>query len=179
MRRRNRFSVPRSSRTPVTQTTAVLKRTSRCAACSQKILAGETAVKVRLGIRFRKPCTSCSFAPKGNRKYHPACLPADLNKAMGYDPSHFNQYAPPPPQQTVAPPPRPPTFEDLALGSLLALEKALAFKRVAPNKVAEVEAALEKYKKIKARALRPGTPAEGEVAVSMAIQQLVKLVFAA
>jgi hypothetical protein len=180
MRYRNRFR--RSAAPAVTVKTVFPKRAGKCAGCHGRIDPGTEARQLRLGKKYRATCTGCGRVPVGKKKYHISCLPADVNKAMGFDPNKFqvpNPYAAPQPAAKVAPPPKPPTFEDLALASLLALEKALAFKKIPANKVDEVEKALAKYKNIKARALRPGTPAEGEVATSLAIQQLVKLVFTA
>jgi hypothetical protein len=164
----------------VTVKTVFPKRAGKCAGCKQRIEPGAEARQVRLGKRFRLACTGCGKVPVGKKKFHPTCVPADLNKTMGYDPSRFVT-APvyTAPTHAVAPPPKPPTFDELALASLLALEKAMAFKQVSAKNAPAVRDALAKYQKIKARALRPGTPGEGEVATSLAIQQLVKLVFAA
>lgn len=179
-RRRHRFQRP--SKSPISTKTVYPKRTGKCAGCGQPIAPGTQCTQVRLMKKYRFPCDSCGKVPVGKKKYHDTCVPADLNKAMGFDPAKL---APPPnpyaravsSTPAVAPPPKPPTFNELALAALLALEKAMAFKQVAPEKKKEVEAAIAKYKLIKARALRPGTPAEGEVATSLAIQALIKTVF--
>ncbi len=169
----------------VSKTTGLRRSPGKCRACGKKFTIGESIVLVQLRKVYRTPCATCGKKPIGKKKYHAACVPTDLNKAMDFDPAKvpppFDPYAQPipPPVAKVAPPPKPPTFNDLALGALLALEKAMAFKVVPPAKKAECEAAIAKYKLIKARALRPGTPQEGEVATFLAIQQLVKTVFTA
>lgn len=178
--RHSRFR--RSAVPPITTKVVRPKRTGKCAGCGHAIVAGTDAVQLRLAKKMRFACAGCGKVPVGKRKYHVGCVPTDVNKAMGFDPSKVPSVSDPWARAAaprVAPPPKPPSFEDLALASLLALEKALAFKTIPAAKVAEVEKALAKYKNIKARALRPGTPAEGEVATSLAIQQLVKLVFTA
>lgn len=72
--------------------------------------------------------------------------------------------------------------EEAAMAALLGLENALVARvretlksGAAPSP--DMDRAFVKYQKIKELALRPGTGAEGKVALRMAVLELVKLVF--
>jgi len=153
---------------------------TRCHGCLLHINIGDPFVRLRLQKRFRFPCATCTVAPKASKRYHTACEPVDKHKAMGFDPNvHGHAPATPLPNGgAVAPPPRPPTVEETALLALIALETALVTRAAHKGVTPELESAFKKFQGIKARVLRPGTPAEGEVATSLAIQQIVKLVYA-
>lgn len=157
-----------------------LKSRRKCAGCSIILTTDEPVVRLRLKKVFQQPCLSCSHKPTKLKFFHVACCPSDVNLAMGFDPNLAN--ATPPPASRVgapvAPPPKPPTFEDAALASLVALEHALRIRASKMTITPEVEAKFKTFQGIKARVLRPGTPAEGEVATHLALKRLIDLVFA-
>jgi len=141
---------------------------------------GDTYVKLKLGKRYATPCPTCTLQPKTSRRFHTACVPTDLNAAMHFDPNAWaarHTYATPPPTTQAAPPPKPKGYGELCLDSLVVLEAALVAKARERGLTEEMKTAFKTYQGIKARVLRPGTAAEGEVATSLAIQRLVKLVF--
>lgn len=160
------------------------KRT--CAACKQHIILGEECLRIMIKKAFRElcqpsACVTCGTITKVRRvkRFHIACSPADHNKAMGYDPGVHGTTPPASSAHTATPPPKPPSQDTLDLAALAALEATLFERLRSKGKLTdEVRAAFSKYKKIKDRALRPGTPGEGEVAMNLALQQLVKLAFA-
>lgn len=182
-RRGRRFGTNKGA---VLQSSLTAKRKAKCRGCHQTFEAGDAVVRLRLRKNFRKPCVTCNHKLLGVRWYHPQCVPVDINKAMGYDPyaTHTATHtAPPvaPPSSTVAaPPPKPQTAQDAQLAALLAIENALK-RRLAENpalkKNAELDAALKTYNGCKARALRPSTPAEGIVALKMALKRALDIVF--
>lgn len=175
-----RFGHTAAPRTAITSSQVVVKRKTKCKACNGEISIGQVAVKVRLKKSYRLPCTSCGHKPVGAKRFHPNCVPSDLNQAMGYDPSKHVHNAPPASRAAaVPPPPKPPSASEAAVAALAALENALVLKvRDNPRAMTpELEKAFNRLQGIKARVVRPGTPAEGEVATSLALQQLVKMVF--
>ncbi len=64
-----------------------------------------------------------------------------------------------------------------AFEALAKLEDALVAKATEQGITPEMGTAFERFQKIKARALAPGTPGEGAVALRMATIELVKLVY--
>jgi hypothetical protein len=160
------------------QSALAAKKKSKCRACGLPFQIGENVIRLRLRKSFRAPCTTCAHKLLGVKWFHPACVPPDINKAMGYDPNVAHVAAPDPHQ--VAPPPKPQSAADAGLGALLAIENALK-RRVAENpalqKSEELAATLKTYNGCKARALRPGTDAEGVVALKMALKRALDLVF--
>lgn len=191
----SRFRRGRSRRasSPVTESRTTARKRSKCKGCGLTFEKGDLVVRLRLRKTHREPCATCGHRLLGVRFYHPSCVPADVNKAMGYDPSKHVHNAPPA-AATVPPPPKPPTPHEAALSALVSLEHALTLKLARdprawvtvndaktgrPKRVLapEHEKAHARLQGIKARVLRPGTPAEGEVATSLALQQLVKMVF--
>lgn len=156
------------------------RRRGACKGCHSPIEAGDPIAKLTLRKIHRVPCGTCKHVPVGSKRYHVGCLPSDINAAMGYDPvararanahaAHTNVTAPPPPPKTQTP-------AEAALVALDALERFLIAKVKVKGITPEIEAQFKTYQNIKARALRPGTAAEGEVATSLALQRLVKLVF--
>lgn len=186
-RRRRRFGTRTAA--AVTQSTAVLKRKATCRHCNLEMAAGDTAIRLRLKKRFQVPCGTCGHLPTKLKWFHPACVPADINKAMGYDPNAAAQAHAQSVGQAVPPPPKPQTVQELSLIALDALEKTLIAKLSRDTNAWEVrngkrvlkaehEKSFSRFNGIKARVLRPGTAAEGETATSLALQQLVKLVYA-
>lgn len=178
---RRRFRRPRfgghAPKPAVSQRQVMPKKRTRCKGCGGWINPGETAIKLRLGKRFRHPCSSCKQQPPGAKKYHVQCVPADVNAAMGYDPAAHA--ARPVAAHSVAPPPKPPEPHEAALAALAALQHALVLKaaRKGDAFVKEIEGQFKTIQGLTARAVRPGTPAEGETAASIALQRLIKLVY--
>jgi hypothetical protein len=162
------------------------KRKSKCAGCGLSINVGETFLRLRLRKRFAVACAACSHVPKRAKRFHSACRPADVNAAMGFDPSKV--VAPPPfgaplhqkPSGAVPPPPKPPSPQEVTLAAIAQLEGALIAQLRSRQKA--MTPALEKefktFQGIKSRALRPGTPGEEQNAMSLSLQRLVKMVFA-
>lgn len=177
-RRRKRFG-----QGAVLQSTLTAKRKAKCRACHLTFEKGDTVIRLRLRKSFRQPCVTCGHKLLGVRWYHTACVPADLEKAMGWDPNAKQHAAPPPPTPSAAhqvpPPPKPQTARDAQLGALLAIENALS-RRLAEQPAlqqnVELAAALKTYNGCKARALRPGTPPEGVVALKMALKRALDIV---
>lgn len=171
----------------VTQSTCVLKRKSKCRGCGHSMNVGETATRLRLKKSIAaNGCPSCSRKLVKLKNFHPACCPADINKAMGYDPAAHT--ASTNPHASCPPPPKPKTSQDLDLEALATLEAAL-LARVRPKMrmnplthkmelPPDIEKAFKTFQNIKARVLRPGTPGEGEAATNVAIKRIVDLVFA-
>ncbi len=179
MRRRGRFGY--AQQRAIKEETRVVPKNQRCSGCNGFIVPGESAFRFMLSKRFRMPCTSCRNEPKRSRWYHIQCRPADINKAMGYNPNPTPITAAPPSTNggRVEPPPKPKNAEELKLDALVAMEAA--FKRLLVEKPAlqtskELEAALRTYNGCKSRALRPGTPQEGEVSLKMALKRVLDLV---
>lgn len=181
----------RPPRQPIIESKGVqAKRRTKCWGCSNKIEVGDPFVRLRLRKQHRNPCTSCGREPKGAKRFHVQCAPTDdagRNKAMGFV---AQQAAPPPPPFTgtpinrggnggaVPPPPKPPTFEEAALAAISQLEAALVLKVRGKKPSPELEGEFRKFQGIKARVLRGTTAGEQEVATSLALQKLVKMVFA-
>lgn len=173
---------------PVTQSTLAARKRGKCRGCGQYYEARETIVVLRLKKAYRAPCSVCGHKLTGSKRFHPNCVPSDINAAMGYDASKHVHNAPSSHTATVAPPPKPPSPRDAALSALVSLENALILKlRNTPNAwhvvngkrvlTPEWEKQFTTFQGIKARAVRPGTDAEGDTAVSLALQRLVKMVF--
>lgn len=181
--RRRRFGGPRrAASTPVMQSTGVqAKRKSKCAGCGQPINVGEQFTRLRLRKRYAIPCGTCSHMPKRAKRFHMQCVPADVNKAMGFDPTKHQ--APPSdpyarPSGAVPPPPKPKTAFDTTLEAMVMLEAALVAQVRERKKpmTPELDNAFKQFQNIKQRILRPGTPGEGEAALNVGLQKLVKLV---
>lgn len=117
-------------------------------------------------------CSACSgVIPKGEqavyirtrvRRYHLTCQPANPHAAVGAP-----MGAPALPSDPI----------EASLRALEALENALIVKVKKSGVTAELEKMFDTYQKLKAVALRPGTPAEGVTAMKMAVLQIVKAVF--
>ena len=181
---RRRYGGPRVRRSTkpavMTSTGVQAKKRSKCAGCGQHIQVGEAFTRLRLTKRYAHPCGTCHVTPKRAKRFHPTCVPADINTAMGFDPSAVHSAAPASRGGAVPPPPMPKTFEDVALESLVLLEAALILKVQRDRKTLtpDFEKQFKTFQGIKARVLRPGTLGEGEVATSIALQRIIKMVFA-
>jgi len=151
----------------------VMKRTGKCRGCGGVLTAGETVVRLRLKKTFQAPCNGCGHKPAKLKVFHTHCVPSDINRAMGVDPTR----APQAPGGAVPPPAKPQTPEDAALVALSALEHALKVRAARRGVTPELEKAFKTFQGIKARVLRPGTPAEGETAECIAIKRIVDLVY--
>lgn len=155
----------------------------RCHGCAGWINFGDPAKRFTLAKRYRLPCNSCGTAPHGSRWFHEQCTPPDINKAMGYDPSHVNPnaYVPPTAQAAAAPPPKPKTATDLKIESLLAFEAALAagLRDRSIVRTPELTKQLGTLNSIKQRIVRAGTPGEGEAATNVALKKLIDIIFVA
>lgn len=116
-------------------------------------------------------CTGCSgVIHKGEqalyirtrvKRYHLSCQPA-------------NPYAT---AATMGAPALPSDPMEAMLRALEALENALVVKAKKTGITPELEKHFDKYQKLKAVALRPGTPGEERVAFRMAVLEAVKAVF--
>ena len=179
---RRRYGGPRVRRSTkpavMTSTGVQAKKRSKCAGCGQPIQVGDAFTRLRLIKQHVHPCSTCHVTPKRAKRFHMTCVPTDVNTAMGFDPS----VAPTPAARggAVPPPPLPKSFEDVALESLVLLEAALVLKvrRDRTMLTPDFEKQLKTFQGIKARVLRPGTAGEGEVATSIALQRIIKMVFA-
>lgn len=67
--------------------------------------------------------------------------------------------------------------DTLALTALAACEACVVDAATRNGLNQELEAEWSRYQKLKSLALHPGTPAEGKVALKMALVQMVKIVF--
>ena len=176
-RRRRRFGFggaqPRSAVT-VSQKTA--RKPGKCAACGQPFAAGDVLIKLRLGKAYRQPCGQCHRKLKGVRNYHPTCQPTNPEEAMGLDPAAAAA-ATPASGGAVPPPPKPESVEDATLAALVALEHAVIIRGARKGTTPEMKKQFKTFQGIKARVLRPGTPAEGEVAANLALKRIIDIVF--
>lgn len=191
MRRRFRhphFGSRQPRRNPIKETSGIQTgRGSTCQHCRIKIKPGEQYVRFQLAKAFRVPCATCGTTPKRAKRYHPACRPTDVNKAMNYNPNAASApFAPPPPTAqrdptggAVPPPPKPKSSAELRVESIILLEAALAAGIRERNvvKTPELSKAFEQLKDIKARIARPGTPGEEEAAINVAVMRAYKMVF--
>jgi hypothetical protein len=177
-RRRRRFG-HRGPRAVVTQSTAVLKRKSKCRGCGQTLNVGESVTRLRLRKSVAVVgCVTCSRRLVKLKNFHPACCPADINKAMGYDPAaHASQ--PVPPSHSVPPPPRPKTTTDLKIDAILMMEAALAagIRDRSIPKGPELDSELNKLNGLKQRIVRGSTPGESDAAANVTLKRLVDIVF--
>lgn len=195
---------PRRPRAAVTTMTVTQKRRVKCAACGQHIAANTQAVRARLRKIHRRQCPTCQQTPRGVKKFHPQCVPTNLEAFMGHNPTvappqpapapciHcFTMLSPghscmcqrqratftPPPTSRPAPAAKPVTEEGAALAALEAIEHAVLVRARKRGVTADVEKQFKTYQSLKSRALRPGTPAEGETAMSITLQRAIKMVF--
>lgn len=171
-RRRGSAAAVTSSSVPMPKT----KSRRKCAACNVHLDVGESVVRLRLKKRFQQPCSVCSHKPAKLKFFHAACAPADINRAMGYDP---NAGAGPIPNgNAVAPPPKPMTAKDAATAALVAIDKAIS-RRLAENRALqedkEFAAMYATYQGCKTLALRPGTDEESKMAMKMAMKKALNL----
>lgn len=170
--------------------TVVLKRKTKCRACLQAMAAGETAVRLRLKKSIAAVgCPTCSRKLVKLKNFHTTCAPVDINKAMGYDASAHQHVPTPgaPDTSSVPPPPKPKSQQDLNLEALASLEAALVCKVKPLLKLnpttrkmelpPDVEKQFKTLQGIKARVLRPGTEAEGEVALPIALKRIIDMVY--
>lgn len=152
------------------------RRKGKCRGCGQPLTIGDTVVVLRVRKAFKVPCPSCGKKPSSSKRFHPHCLPPDHVKAMGIDvnAAHARQAS-----GAVPPPPKPQTAQDSLVAWMLAGENALK-RKLAENPALknnpELEAVNKTYQSCKARFLRPGTDAEGVVAMKMALKKLVDVV---
>lgn len=170
----------RGSQAAVTSSSVPMPKTKsrrKCAACNIHLDVGESVVRLRLKKRFQQPCSVCSHKPAKLKFFHAACAPTDINRAMGYDPN-AGAAGPIPNGNAVAPPPKPMSAKDAALGALVAIDKAIG-RRLAENRALqedkEFAATYQTYIGCKERALRPGTDAEGAIALKMAMKKALNL----
>lgn len=156
-----------------------------CDACGGVLPLGDTYVQLRLQSWAMIPCTHCSQIPARMHKYHKACVPTDVNKAMGFDPAAHQQssgapgYVPPPTHQ-VAPPPKPKSSLEMRVEAILVFEGALAagFREGSIKKTDEVNKAIGTLTGLKSRIIQPGTPEEAIAATNVALKKLIDLTFA-
>lgn len=163
-------------------------KNGKCDGCGLVIALGELYLQLRTQSWARSiPCSTCNQIPAKMKRYHIACKPGDINKAMGYDPAahqHSSGMAPgyvPPATHTVAPPPKPKSSKELQVEGLLVLEGALAaaFREGSINKKDPlVEKAVGTLNGIKARIIKPGSQGEQDAAINVALKKIIDLVFA-
>lgn len=181
------------SRQAVTRSDIPMPKTKsrrKCAVCKTHLSVGESIVRLRLKKQYQMPCSTCGTKPGKLKFFHPTCCPSDINKAMGYD-ANAGQQTPAdvPTHHSVPPPPKPPTAEEALVTSIAGLENALILKlRATPaawelrdgkrKLKPEIEKAFETFQGIKARVLRGSTEGEIHAATSLALQRVIKLVFA-
>lgn len=178
--RRRRFGGRRfGARAVVTQSSVVLKRKTKCRHCGGSMAVGETATRLRLKKSIAVlGCTACTRKLPKVKNFHPACCPADINKAMGYDPAaHAHQ--PAPPSHSVPPPPKPKTTADLKIDAVLTIEAALVagIRDRSVPKTPELDKELGKINALKQRIVRGSTPGEQDVAANVTLKRLIDLVF--
>lgn len=180
----------RSVKLPVTSRQVTPKKDKKCDACKGVIQAGELSIQLRLRKNLAGPCTCCHRNLRKTKRYHLNCAPLDANAAMGYvapgaQTGSFSSgqgaYSgatppPPPPRSAPMPPPRPVTPQETMMAAFAAFEQAIITRcqRVPGAKTKELADAFKRYQGIKARALRPGTEAEGETAARLALIQILK-----
>jgi hypothetical protein len=179
-----RFKTPKPA---VKQVQVEQKRRTRCRGCGGFIEKGEQVYRLVLNKKHRGPCSSCGTVPKKAKRYHLTCLPADINKAMGHNPTAappppppFGHSSPfgPPPSAKVAPPPKPPSARDSALAALLAMETAVVRRMAEDGITPEAKKAYELYNKLKKLALDKGAfDNEAKQALRNAMTTIVKIVF--
>ena len=175
--RRNRFGrQTRAVKPAVTVVVRVRKRRCPCLACGRPIEVGETYHVLMLRAANRVPCVSCSQKPVPFKRYHVACTPADVNKAMGYDPAKAPVNTPPV-YQHVAPPPKPPSLDDLKFAALASLEAALMAGARQRGVSTELEKQFKTYQAIKQHLLRPANVNEQNNAARAALKRMVDLAF--
>jgi hypothetical protein len=150
-----------------------LRLKTKCAHCGGAIHAGESAVMAQVRKAARTPCSSCGQTPTPRKYFHASCVPADLNKAMGVSAAPGAATG-----GAVPPPPKPMSVEEHMLNALATLEAALVAKVQKQGITPELEKAFSTFQGIKARVLRPGTAHEGDTATSIALQKIIKMVFA-
>lgn len=176
--RRSRFGgAPRSA---VTQSRVTLPKRRKCKGCAAMMEAGETVIRLRLKKHLATACDTCGHKLTKVKVFHDRCVPQDINKAMGHDPTKFAGHAHAPAASTVPPPPKPPTAEEAALAGIVALEAAL-IARLRNNPKAmtpELKGNFKTLQGIKARVMRGSTTGEQDNATSLALQRLIKMIFA-
>jgi hypothetical protein len=106
---------------------------------------------------------------------------------MGYDPAAHVGHAHASQGAAVPPPMKPKTQSDLNLEALASLEAALVCKvkplmrlNMTTKKMElppEIEKQFKTFQGIKARVLRPGTEAEGEVALPIALKRIIDMIY--
>jgi hypothetical protein len=160
----------------VTSSQKTAKKKKKCAACHSEIPAGELHVVLLLRKAYRGSCATCHRKLSPRKRYHTGCAPVDAQSAMGY-----NSAVPPTPGAVPpkAPPPKPQTAEDAVLAAFAAFEHAIVIRsqRQPASLTDEVRKQFKTYQGLKARSLRPGTEAEGETAMKIALKRIVDLVF--
>lgn len=183
----NRFGRHRTSHRAVkpavmTSTGVQAGNRTACHGCKQSINVGEPFTRLRLQKRYAVPCGSCGVAPKRAKRYHTQCVPTDLNAAMGFDPTKHASFTPPRPAANnggaVPPPPKPKPASELTLEAMVMLEAALKaqLKQRQRPMTPELEADFRKLAGMKAHVVRPGNANEGDTALTLALQRLVKMV---
>jgi hypothetical protein len=177
-RGRRRFGFGGRRSAPVTSHQLPARKRGRCASCRGYYEKGDIITTLKLKKAYR--VLACGHTLKGAKRFHTACAPPDITSAMGYDPTKAGAYVPP--TTTAAPPPKPPTHDELALAALLAIEQAVksrarAVKGIDPVAYKDIADKFKTFQGLKARALRPGTPEEGNVAMKMAMKRALDIVF--
>ncbi len=177
--RRRRFGHG-GPRAVVTQSTVVLKRKTKCRACGGSMAVGETCTRLRLKKSVAVVgCVTCSRKLTKLKNFHTACCPADINKAMGYDPAAHAGHAQASQGAAVPPPPKPKSTSDLKIDAILTIEAALVagIRDRSIPKGPELDSELVKINSLKQRIVRGSTPGETEAAANVTLKRLIDLVF--
>ena len=130
--------------------------------------------------------SSKRFKPRPlHSNYNPSNYQSAMNQAFSqgplppgfnYNPTSDSFVPPPPPKPQPRSAPTDASQNTLALAALVALE-ALIMEMATSCMTPEMDAAWQKYKKLKALALNPGTPGEERAALKQAVLHAVKLAF--
>lgn len=152
MARYRRYRRPRAPKKPdITVKVKPAKRRGTCTGCGGKFQAGEDVAYVRHRVK----------------RYHAhTCVPANVLNPT-----------PPVAGGAATPPPAPQTPTDALHAALLAVETALVLRAKQEGITDSLEKQFARYAKVKAVALRPGTPGEERAAVRRALIDAVNLVF--
>lgn len=190
MRRRYRSpyrNFSRPTRDVISISTVTQRKKKKCATCGDEMPPGTDLYRIRTRKAYRTPCSTCGQKPARVKYFHNtlACQPLDPYVAMHVDRTGAAQQAAPAPDphrshgagNAVPPPPKPPTLEEVNLEALVKLEAAVIFKAQRKGITPELEKAFKTFQGLKARVLRPGTEAEGEVAVKVALKRVIDLVY--
>lgn len=126
------------------------RKRGRCAGCRTHYEAGDIIVQARIRTR----------------KFHPCCVPVDITTNF----AGTTQVAAPPPPKIL-------TAEEAALAALVSIETALVARAQQLGITDEMEKQFDRYQKLKAHVLKPGSPAEEKAFLRRTLLDAINLVF--